>query len=321
MLRPSRLTLLVVLSFAAPASADADADSADSASNPVVGLLPKEAIRKVIHANRNQFRSCFVSQLDRFPTLEGKVAIRFIISAAGSVSESSVASSTVNNAELEACVAARVQRLDFPKPEGGGIVIVTYPFTFGQSPSPPSGPGTSASYDGSGQGVRGGLGLRGSGIDQRAQAAGPSPVAPPPRPSRRPPSGLSGGLRLGYALPVGDFAQLQSGRTEPLSEEFHGQIPFVLEAGYRFARYFTAGAYLQAGYPFLVTTGQGIAATECHLAGIASCSGNAVLRTGLQLFFSFTPDATFQPWVGVGAGYEEVIYVLKDGHGGSASIH
>jgi hypothetical protein len=39
----------------------------------------------------------------------------------------------VGNAELESCVAGRVRTWQFPKPKGGGVVIVTYPFIFAQS--------------------------------------------------------------------------------------------------------------------------------------------------------------------------------------------
>ncbi len=105
-----------------------------TSSDPVVmGSLDKELIRKVIHANRGQIRYCYESQLNRFPKLNGKVAVKFIISPTGSVSTSSVAQSTIGNAELEACVAGRVRTWMFPKPKGGGVVIVTYPFLFAQS--------------------------------------------------------------------------------------------------------------------------------------------------------------------------------------------
>jgi TonB family protein len=113
-----------------------DVDIGITSSEPlVVGSLDKELIRKVIHANRQQIRFCYESQLNRFPKLDGKVAIRFMISPQGSVSTSSVAQTTVNNAELEACVAGRVRTWIFPKPKGGGMVVVTYPFIFKQSGS------------------------------------------------------------------------------------------------------------------------------------------------------------------------------------------
>lgn len=111
-----------------------EVDIGITSSEPmVVGSLDKELIRKVIHANRNSIKYCYESQLNRFPKLDGKVAVRFIISPEGSVKQSNVAQSTVNNAELEACVAGRVRTWTFPKPKGGGMVVVTYPFIFKQS--------------------------------------------------------------------------------------------------------------------------------------------------------------------------------------------
>jgi outer membrane biosynthesis protein TonB len=59
--------------------------------------------------------------------------VKFVISASGSVASSSVASADTNNAELETCVAGRVRTWLFPKPKGGGVVIVTYPFIFKKS--------------------------------------------------------------------------------------------------------------------------------------------------------------------------------------------
>jgi len=104
-----------------------------SSDATVVGSLDKELIRQVIRRNINQVRYCYETQLQRNPKLNGKVSIKFVISAAGTVASSQVASSTVDNAELEACVAGRVRAWEFPKPKGGGVVVVTYPFVFKQS--------------------------------------------------------------------------------------------------------------------------------------------------------------------------------------------
>lgn len=103
-------------------------------SDPIVmGSLDKELIRQVIRRNIGQIRYCYESQLTRFPKLNGKVAIKFVITAAGTVASSSVAQSTAGNAELETCVAGRVRTWQFPKPKGGGVVVVTYPFIFKQA--------------------------------------------------------------------------------------------------------------------------------------------------------------------------------------------
>ncbi len=113
-----------------------DVDIGITSSEPMVmGSLDKELIRKVIHANRNQIRYCYESQLNRFPKLNGKVAVKFVISPSGTVASSAVAQSTMSPSvpEMEACVAGRVRTWVFPKPKGGGVVVVTYPFIFKQS--------------------------------------------------------------------------------------------------------------------------------------------------------------------------------------------
>lgn len=105
-----------------------------TSSDPeVMGSLDKELIRKVIQMNRGQIRYCYESLLNRFPKLGGKVSVKFVITATGSVASSSVAQSTAGNAELETCVAGRVRTWKFPEPKGGGVVVVTYPFIFKQA--------------------------------------------------------------------------------------------------------------------------------------------------------------------------------------------
>jgi TonB family protein len=105
-----------------------------TSSDPeVMGSLDKELIRQVIRSHRDQIRYCYETQLARFPNLKGKVAVKFVISAVGSVASSSVSQSTVGNSELEMCVAGRVRTWIFPKPKGGGVVVVTYPFLFQQA--------------------------------------------------------------------------------------------------------------------------------------------------------------------------------------------
>ncbi|HVE82180.1 MAG TPA: adventurous gliding motility protein GltG [Myxococcales bacterium] len=105
-----------------------------TSSDPeVMGSLDKELIRQVIRSHRDQIRYCYETQLARFPNLKGKVAVKFVISAMGSVASSQVAQSTTSNAELEMCVAGRVRTWVFPKPKGGGVVVVTYPFLFQQA--------------------------------------------------------------------------------------------------------------------------------------------------------------------------------------------
>jgi len=46
---------------------------------------------------------------------------------------SKVAQSSASNGQLEQCVSSRVRLWQFPKPKGGGTVVVSYPFIFKQA--------------------------------------------------------------------------------------------------------------------------------------------------------------------------------------------
>lgn len=102
-----------------------------TSSDPVVeGSLDKELIRKVIHSHASQIRFCYESELIRNPKLAGKVAVKFVITATGGVATSAVVQSTSGDPTLDQCVSGRVRTWQFPKPKGGGVVVVTYPFLF-----------------------------------------------------------------------------------------------------------------------------------------------------------------------------------------------
>ena len=75
----------------------------------------------------------YESQLNARPDLQGRVAIKFVISPTGSVMNAVVAQSDVGSDRVEKCIADTVRRIDFPAPEGGGLVIVTYPFLLSQT--------------------------------------------------------------------------------------------------------------------------------------------------------------------------------------------
>jgi TonB family protein len=107
------------------------ADIGIASSDPIVmGSLDKELIRQVIRRNIGQIRFCYESLLNRYPKLAGKVPVKFVITESGTVASSQATGSTSGNAELDSCVAGRVRTFQFPKPKGGGVVLVTYPFIF-----------------------------------------------------------------------------------------------------------------------------------------------------------------------------------------------
>lgn len=94
----------------------------------VQGAIDKDIIRRIVRAHVNEVRHCYNQGLARSPRLAGRVAIQFTIGSDGSVPTAVVAESTINDAAVSGCIAQAVRRWKFPKPQGGGSVIVTYPF-------------------------------------------------------------------------------------------------------------------------------------------------------------------------------------------------
>ena len=94
----------------------------------VRGSLDKEIIRRIIRRHLNEVKFCYERELVKNQGLAGRVMIQFTIAGTGAVVASAVQSSTMNNPPVEMCIAQSVRRWEFPKPSGGGIVVVTYPF-------------------------------------------------------------------------------------------------------------------------------------------------------------------------------------------------
>jgi hypothetical protein len=95
----------------------------------VVGGLSKDVIGKVIQRHWNQIKFCYEKELQKDPNLQGKVALQFVIDGTGSVSEVNIAEDTMGS-DVADCMKRNVQRWKFPEPQGGGQVIVTYPWMF-----------------------------------------------------------------------------------------------------------------------------------------------------------------------------------------------
>ncbi|MCP3060089.1 TonB family protein [Myxococcus sp. K38C18041901] len=96
----------------------------------VVGGLDKDVIAKVIRRHQNEIKYCYESELNKDPSLAGKVAVAFTIDPAGMVSDATVSESTLGNSRAEQCMISRIRRWKFPEPKGGGVVAVTYPWMF-----------------------------------------------------------------------------------------------------------------------------------------------------------------------------------------------
>jgi len=96
----------------------------------VVGGLAREVIARVIQEHQSEIKYCYEVQLNRNPSLAGKVTVLFTIDGTGSVTDSQVSETTLHNEEAERCMLAKIRRWKFPEPAGGGIVKVNFPWIF-----------------------------------------------------------------------------------------------------------------------------------------------------------------------------------------------
>lgn len=92
------------------------------------GALDKSIIRRIVRSHINQVRHCYNQGLVKDPNLRGRVSVQFTIGPTGKVPASVVGSTTLSDRSTANCVAKAVKRWKFPRPPGGGNVIVTYPF-------------------------------------------------------------------------------------------------------------------------------------------------------------------------------------------------
>jgi outer membrane protein W len=130
--------------------------------------------------------------------------------------------------------------------------------------------------------------------------------------------GIEIGLRTGYMVPLGDinaagnqgYGGIIINLPEiKLSDEVTGGVPFWIDAGYRVTPNIFVGGFLEYAILFpasqATAAGPGGVAVTVGCPSGASCSAHTFIY-GLQGHYHFLPDGPFDPWVGVGIGYESL---------------
>ncbi|HZS41317.1 MAG TPA: AgmX/PglI C-terminal domain-containing protein, partial [Polyangia bacterium] len=105
----------------------------------VLGSLDKSIIRRVVRRRLNAIRFCYEKEAQKHASLAGRIELRlFIDSSTGRVTASGIQSTTMDNAEVENCVAEEAAKWEFPIAVGGGMVQVSYPLVFKLADETPS---------------------------------------------------------------------------------------------------------------------------------------------------------------------------------------
>jgi hypothetical protein len=104
--------------------------SMDTGESEVGEGLTLDQVGRVIHRHMNEIRYCYEAAILRNPTLEGKLPLHFTIGGAGNVRGASDSRPLAQDGGLGQCIAKRLQTWQFPHPQGGVNVAITYPFIF-----------------------------------------------------------------------------------------------------------------------------------------------------------------------------------------------
>jgi len=104
-----------------PESIEGAASSSDKRDN--------DAINRLVTSNKTSIRMSYEKFLERTPDLNGKITIRFTITASGKVTDIQVLENTTGNADLEKEITRKIRMWQFEE-IADGDVTVTYPFIF-----------------------------------------------------------------------------------------------------------------------------------------------------------------------------------------------
>lgn len=94
----------------------------------VEGGLDRNEIAAVINRHISEVRYCYEKGLQSKPSLSGRLSMKFYIGPKGSVTLAQVANSSLGHAAVENCIQNRLKTWQFPQPQGGVTVKVSYPF-------------------------------------------------------------------------------------------------------------------------------------------------------------------------------------------------
>ncbi len=87
------------------------------------GTVDGSAVSKVFSRRKKAIKVCYEKQLNKDPSLKGKVVIKFKIGPAGRVTSIKVVKNTTGSAAVGTCIANKVKSWKFPQPEGGSVTF------------------------------------------------------------------------------------------------------------------------------------------------------------------------------------------------------
>jgi hypothetical protein len=102
----------------------------DEAGKKETRELPRGVVARVMHGAKPSLRLCYEGELPADPKLKGDLRVDFEIGPTGAVRNQKLEESTLRNARVEQCVLKNLAKVEFPRPPGGEVVEVSFPFSF-----------------------------------------------------------------------------------------------------------------------------------------------------------------------------------------------
>ena len=102
----------------------------------ILGDIDNEAVVSLMKAKDTDFQACLDAETRKSKPY-GKLSVYFTTDKGGSVTRSTVRSSTLRHKATEACVLDIIAKMSFPKLTDGNKAVVIYPLTFGTRPTKP----------------------------------------------------------------------------------------------------------------------------------------------------------------------------------------
>lgn len=97
----------------------------------IIGSIDADAYERAMLAHRDEFRLCYEREINaEKPKLSGRVSTEFTVGAKGRTVDARVASTTLNEENVERCLINVINRIQFPVAPGGGLVQIRWPFKF-----------------------------------------------------------------------------------------------------------------------------------------------------------------------------------------------
>lgn len=94
------------------------------------GKIDREAILRVIRANKRVIQNCYNMALNRNPDLYGKVVLRWLISEKGRVKNAEMKDNTLATSDVGKCILEQLKTWKFPDPPPDTDADVSFPFVF-----------------------------------------------------------------------------------------------------------------------------------------------------------------------------------------------